>query len=86
MSLPGDGTQWLWNDATGTRVSLVSVAGLGHAWAAGGGSGDTYIDNAHLNYPAYLTEFLFKNNRRVQKLAVPAIKFDLSARGSRLHR
>ena len=71
--LPGEGTQWLWTDSKGPRVSLVSVVGLGHAWPAGAGLGDQFIDNAHLNYPEYLTEFLFANNRRVERLGAPLV-------------
>ena len=60
----GEETQW--GDLHGPRISLLMINGLGHAWPAGGGSGDSpFMDNQSVNYPAILTRFLFTNNRRV---------------------
>lgn len=56
-------------DANGPRVSSIMVEGLGHAWSSGAGSsaGGAYFDFTHIDYPAYVTEFFFKNNRRVER-------------------
>jgi poly(3-hydroxybutyrate) depolymerase len=42
---------------------------LGHAWPAGSGPGGVinFVAREGVNYPAYVTRFFFKNNRRVEK-------------------
>ncbi len=57
----------LWRDDEGPRVSLIRVDGMGHAWPAGSGPGPEteFIASQGLNYPAYLTQFFFQNNRRI---------------------
>jgi hypothetical protein len=42
--------------------------GLGHNWPAGGGPGGSYISTNSIDYPAYVTEFFFENNRRTGPL------------------
>jgi len=69
-SLPGfepKGQGSLSADATGPRVSLVRINGMGHAWPAGSGPGGepNFVALKGLNYPAYLTKFLTDNNRRL---------------------
>ncbi|MCR8670477.1 PHB depolymerase family esterase [Agrococcus sp. HG114] len=59
----GSGT--LYSDAQGPRVSVIQNSGLGHNWPAGGGPGGRYISTNSIDYPAYVTEFFFANNRRV---------------------
>lgn len=56
-----------WCDYDGSRLSLIQVNGLGHAWPAGNNSsgGGNYIDHDHINYPAWITAWFFDNNRRV---------------------
>jgi len=61
------GTGALWSDAAGPRVSLIRNTGLGHAWPAGGGPGGSYVSTNSVDYPAYLTDFLFDANRRVDR-------------------
>ncbi|MBN0040375.1 PHB depolymerase family esterase [Cellulosimicrobium cellulans] len=61
------GSGSLWSDADGPRVSLIRNTGLGHAWPAGGGPGGSYVSTNSVDYPAYLTDFLFANNRRVDR-------------------
>lgn len=57
-----------WRDGQGLRVRTTVITGLGHAWPAGGGSGASpFMAADTLNYPAQLTEFLFANNRRVER-------------------
>ncbi|EMY33391.1 poly(3-hydroxybutyrate) depolymerase [Arthrobacter crystallopoietes BAB-32] len=59
----GSGT--LYSDAEGPRVSLIQNTGMGHNWPAGGGPGGSYVTTNSINYPAYITDFFFENNRRV---------------------
>ncbi len=47
------------------------VSGLGHEWPAGGGPGGSYIKNSGYNYPAALTDWLCKNNRRASGSCSP---------------
>ncbi|MDF9878193.1 PHB depolymerase family esterase [Cellulosimicrobium cellulans] len=61
------GSGSLWSDADGPRVSLLRNTGLAHAWPAGGGPGGSYVSTNSVDYPAYLTDFLFANNRRVER-------------------
>ncbi len=60
-------------DGVGPRISKVMVNGMGHAWPAGPGSsgGGSYIDHSHVNYPDYISEFFFANNRRVVSQPTP---------------
>lgn len=62
-STTGSGT--LYSDAQGPRVSVIQNTGLGHSWPAGGGPGGPYISTSSIDYPAYVTEFFFENNRRI---------------------
>lgn len=65
-SISGGGTEETWSDNAGTRVSKIMVNGLGHAWPAGNDkSGGGYTDHNTIDYPAFLSKFLFDNNRRV---------------------
>ncbi len=64
-SVSGGGTESTWSDGIGVRVSKVMVSGLSHAWPAGSGSGGgTYTNHSTIDYPEFLTRFLFDNNRR----------------------
>lgn len=67
-TLPGNstgGSGRIISDAQGPRVSVIQNAGLGHEWPSGDGSSGNYIAGNSVDYPAYLTAFLFANNRRV---------------------
>ncbi|MFV8836465.1 PHB depolymerase family esterase [Aquisalimonas sp. APHAB1-3] len=59
----GSGT--LFEDADGPRVSLIQNTGMGHNWPAGAGNGGSYITSNSIDYPHYLTTYLFANNRRI---------------------
>ena len=65
----GSGT--LYSDADGPRVSVIQNTGLGHNWPAGAGSGGSYISANSIDYPAYVTEFFFDNNRRADRSGEP---------------
>ena len=81
--LPGHRLQDDWRNASEAYLG-VSVAGypnmfqmvgpntgLGHNWPAGAGSGGSYISANSIDYPAYVTEFFFDNNRRVDRSGEP---------------
>jgi poly(3-hydroxybutyrate) depolymerase len=72
------GTGEIWSDNVGPRVSLIESDGLGHAWPAGSGRGGAieFVAREGVNYPAYVTEFFFENNRRVEKPSAVADKDD----------
>ncbi len=72
-SVTGGGNLTTYCDGTGPRISKIIVSGMGHAWPAGPGSsgGGSYIDHTHVNYPDYITEFFFDNNRRVMAQPTP---------------
>lgn len=64
-SISGGGTEQTWSDGQGVRVSKIMVNGLPHAWPAGSGSGGgQYTNHSTIDYPAFLSQFLFANNRR----------------------
>lgn len=65
--ISGGGTEETWSDSDGVRISKIMVASLGHAWPASSDSsgGGQYTDHGTIDYPAFLTKFLFDNNRRV---------------------
>lgn len=65
-SIAGGGTEETWSDGRGARVSKIMVNGLGHAWPAGDDErGGGFTDHNTIDYPAFLSKFLFENNRRV---------------------
>ncbi len=72
-TLPGNGDVTTYCDAVGARISKVMVNGMEHAWPAGQGStgNSNYIDHAHVNYPEYITDFFFTNNRRLAVIPTP---------------
>lgn len=63
------------SDASGKpRTAEMSVSGMGHAWPAGsGGQTTNFVDAAHVNYPAYLMDFWFRNNLRTAQVAAPVV-------------
>ncbi len=63
QSIGSGGTEVIFSDAEGPRVSRVTVSGLGHAWASSGG-GFGYFSNTKIDYPDYVTRWFFENNRR----------------------
>lgn len=54
-----------WCDANGQRISALKLEDMGHAWPSGSKDG-FFIDGTHLDYPAWITQWFFVNNRRVQ--------------------
>lgn len=67
IDISGDGVANTFCDADGPRSSNILVKGMAHAWSGGpDSSGDgAYFDHTHVDYQAYVTDFFFKNNRRV---------------------
>lgn len=73
-SIATDGTKIIFSDATGPRVSKISVSGMGHDWSTGNGGYIGYFVNNKVDYPNYVTQWFFDNNRRVNTVSV--IDFD----------
>lgn len=84
-TITGGGSESSWLDANGRkRVSLMSVSGMQHAWSAGstGTQNTNYVTTQYVNYPQYLTKYLFDNNLRVLD-AQPVLRCNpLSVSGS----
>ncbi len=80
-----EGTGTLWSDSTGPRVSLIMNKNLGHNWPAGqGGNGGNFINKKSLNYPHYLAQFFYTNNRRSKNVVLPEVLIDpVESRGSK---
>lgn len=74
-SVPTGGSDVRYKDANGKlRTSEMTISGMAHAWPAGaGGQNTNYVDASHVNYPAFIMDFWFKNNLRVATLAAPTV-------------
>ena len=72
-SVTGGGTEITATKEGKEVVSYISVAGMGHAWPAGSGPGCNYCDTNKVNYPEFLSDWLFHNNRRVIANAAPMV-------------
>lgn len=74
-TVAGGGSNVPYTDANGKlRTTEITVTGMGHAWPAGtGGQNSNYVDATHVNYPAFLMDFWFKNNLRVARVAPPTV-------------
>lgn len=64
-SIATDGTKTVYSDAIGPRVSKISVSGMGHDWSSATGGNSGYFVNNKVDYPNYVTQWFFDNNRRV---------------------
>jgi poly(3-hydroxybutyrate) depolymerase len=69
-------------------VSLVKMFGVGHAWPAGSDDtsfgGGNFIHKVGLNYPAYVTQWFFENNRRLSaRPGVSKVSIDIQLRDTR---
>ena len=70
--LPGmspSGTGAIWSDANGPRVSMIEVAGMGHAFPSGEGDGleTNFVAQKGVAWPSYVLTFFETNNRRVDQ-------------------
>jgi poly(3-hydroxybutyrate) depolymerase len=74
-AVAGGGTNIPYTDAAGKlRTSEMAVSGMGHAWPAGsGGQTANFVDAAHVNYPAFVMDFWFRNNLRAARAAAPVV-------------
>lgn len=72
-NLKGSGT--LISDDDGVRISIIQNSGLAHNWPSGKNNGN-FISKNSIDYPRYLTTFLFENNRRLSHNARPEIMID----------
>ncbi len=72
-----EGTGTMWSDSVGPRVSLIMNKNLGHNWPAGqGGNSGNFINKKSLNYPQYLAQFFYANNRRSKSVKMPEVLLD----------
>lgn len=56
------------------RTSEITVGGMSHAWPAGaGGQSGHFVDATKVNYPAFVMDFWYKNNLRVNAVAAPVM-------------
>ena len=69
------GTSVPYTDANGKlRTTEITVSGMGHAWPAGsGGQNTNFVDATHVNYPAFVMDFWFRNNLRAARAAPPVV-------------
>lgn len=75
VAVPGGGNNILHIDSNGKwRTSEMAVGNAGHAWLAGGGGQNTnYVNATKVNYPAFVMDFWFLNNRRVSAAPAPVM-------------
>jgi poly(3-hydroxybutyrate) depolymerase len=59
------GTKTVYSDNVGPRVSKISVSGMGHDWSSENGGNSGYFINNKVDYPNYITQWFFDNNRRI---------------------
>jgi poly(3-hydroxybutyrate) depolymerase len=64
--IPTSGTEVIFSDAQGPRVSRILVNSMGHKWSTGNGGSTGYFTNNKIDYPNYVTQWFFDNNRRVK--------------------
>lgn len=60
-----NGSKVIFSDSEGPRVSKISVTGLAHAWSTGTGGFWGNFTNSKVDYPSYVTQWFFDNNRRL---------------------
>lgn len=65
VSVATDGVKTIYSDSKGPRVSKITVSGMGHDWSSGNGGSTGYFVNNKVDYPSYVTQWFFDNNRRV---------------------
>lgn len=75
-TIPGGGTNIPYLDSNRkVRTHEITVAGMGHSWPAGpGGQNGHYVDATKVNYPAFVMDFWYKNNLRLNNSTGPEIK------------
>ncbi|MGE0172104.1 MAG: PHB depolymerase family esterase [Oligoflexales bacterium] len=57
-----------YSDKQGNRISFITNTGMNHAWAAGTISPNVmWISVSSVEYPSYVTDFFFQNNRRITR-------------------
>lgn len=64
-SIATGGIEVEFSDANGPRVSRITVSYMGHDWSTANGGNSGYFTNTKVDYPNYVTEWFFNNNRRI---------------------
>ncbi len=65
QNLTQDGVTFTETQYTDGRVSMIELAGVGHAWPGSTGASGSYIDDSSINYGTYLAKYFSENNKRV---------------------
>lgn len=75
VAVPTGGSNIEYTDSNGkVRTSEIAVSGLGHAWPAGpGGQNTSFVSSTKVNYPAFIMDFWFRNNLRVNVVPAPVM-------------
>jgi len=75
IAVPGGGNNIVHVDSDGrARTSEMAVGTAAHAWLAGpGGQNTNYVNATKVNYPAFLMDFWFLNNLRVNAAPAPVM-------------
>lgn len=60
----------LWQDS---RVSMLWLNGVDHAWSGGAGASGSYINGSGINYASYLGQYFADNNQRVDRNQPPTL-------------
>ena len=64
-----DAMNVIFSDAQGPRVSKIILDGVGHNWSSSVGNTGYFVNNK-VDYPAYVTQWFFDNNRRIKPVTV----------------
>ena len=75
LAVPNGGSNISYTDSKGkARTAEMTVSGMGHAWPAGsGGQNSHFVDATKVDYPAFVMDFWYKNNLRVNPVAAPVV-------------
>lgn len=60
----------LWQDS---RVAMLWLKNLGHAWSGGSGASGSYVSAASINLADYLGQYFTANNQRVDRNKAPVV-------------
>lgn len=59
------GMKYIYSDTSGPRISQITVSDMSHHWSTGAGGNIGYFINTKFDYPNYVTQWFFTNNRRL---------------------
>ncbi|GHE82438.1 extracellular catalytic domain type 1 short-chain-length polyhydroxyalkanoate depolymerase [Thalassotalea profundi] len=62
-----DGVLSIYSDEQGPRISKITINNMEHKWASNGANLG-YFTNTKVDYPKYITQWFFDNNRRINMI------------------